>query len=129
MIALIDGLVVYIAANVPSAGNAYPQAVPQGQTGWAYSVVDDAQEIGHGGGQKLYKARLQVDLQYPASTSKSAYRVSHEIAEAMRAVLDGYRGPMGSANVHFCKTETTDDWANIAQTSSVRFDILINYKL
>ncbi len=123
------GLIAFIASNVPSAGNGYPSEVPQGITGWAYSVVSDNQEIGHSGPMNFYKARIQVDLQYEATASKSAALVTHEIADAMRTALNGYKGAMGSANVKFCKTEITDDWASAAEKPSIRFDILMNYKL
>ena len=123
------GLVTFIGANVPSAGNGYPSEVPQGVTGWSYFVVNDTQEIGHGGALNFYKARIQVDLQYEETASKSAALVTHEVADAMRTALNGYKGAMGSATVKFCKTEITDDWASSAEASSIRFDILINYKL
>lgn len=126
---LLSGLVTYIAANVASAGNGYPNEVPQGVSGWSYFVVDDIQELGHGGALNFYKARLQVDLQYEGTSSKSAALVTHEVADAMRAALDGYKGAMGSANVKFCKTEITDDWADTAESPSIRFDIIIHYKL
>lgn len=126
---LLSGLVSYIASNVASAGNGYPQEVPQGVAGWAYSVVSDKQDLGHGGALNFYKARIQVDLQYDASASKSAAMVTHEVADAMRAALDGYKGAMGSATVRFCQTEITDDFAQTSESPSIRFDILINYKL
>lgn len=126
---LCAGLVTYIAANVASAGNAYPQEVPQGVSGWSYSVISDIQELGHGGALNFYKARIQADLQYDASASKSAALVTHEIADAMRAALDGFKGAMGSAAVKYCKTEITDDWAEASESPSVRFDIVIHYKL
>ena len=123
------GLVTYIAANVASAGNAYPQEVPQGVSGWSYSVVDDIQELSHAGAMNFYKARIQADLQYDASGSKSASLVTHEIADAMRTALNGYKGAMGSATVKFCKTEITDDWSEASENPSIRFDIIIHYKL
>lgn len=128
-VTLLDGLVAWMASNVASAGNAYPQEVPQGVSGWSYSVVSDTQEIGHGGALNFYKARIQVDLQYQESASASAARNTHTIADAMRAALDGYKGAMGSASVKYCKTEITDDWAQTAESPSIRFDIVINYKL
>lgn len=128
-LAIVVGLTAFIASNVPSAGNGYPNEVPQGQTGWSYFVVDDIQEIGHGGKLNFYKARIQVDLQYDATASKSAYKVTHEIADALRGALNGYKGSMGSANVKFCKTEITDDWADALEAPSIRFDILVNYTL
>lgn len=126
---LLSGLVTWMASNVASAGNGYPQEVPQGVEGWSYSVVSDKQDLGHGGALNFYKARIQVDLQYNATASKSAAMVTHEIADAMRAALDGYKGAMGSASVKFCQTEITDDWAQTSESPSVRFDIVINYKL
>jgi hypothetical protein len=128
-VTLLVGLKTFIETNVASAGTGYPQEVPQGLTGWAYNVIDDIQDIGHSGALNFFKARIQIDLQYTATANKSAYKVTHEIADAMRAALDGYKGTMSSAQVKFCKTETTDDWAEIAETPSIRFDILINYKL
>lgn len=126
---LLSGLVAFVAINVAGAGNGYHQEVPQGVTGWAYSVISDKQDLGHGGALNFYKARIQVDLQYEATASKSASMVTHEIADAMRAVLDGYKGAMGSATVRFCQTEITDDWSQASESPSVRFDIVINYKL
>lgn len=123
------GLVTYIASNVASAGNGYPNEVPQGVSGWSYAVIDDVQELKHGGALNYYKARIQVDLQYEATASKSAALVTHEVADALRAALDGYKGAMGSASVKFCKTEITDDWAAGAEKPSIRFDIVIHYKL
>lgn len=126
---LLSGLVTYIASNVASAGNAYPQEVPQGVTGWSYSVVSDIQELSHAGAMNFYKARIQADLQYEATVSKSAAMVTHEVADAMRAALDGYKGAMGSASVKYCRTEITDDFAEASESPSIRFDIVIHYKL
>lgn len=126
---LLSGLVTYIAANVASAGNAYPQEVPQGVAGWSYSVVSDIQELSHAGAMNFYKARIQVDLQYEATVSKSAAMVTHEVADAMRVALDGYKGAMGSASVKYCRTEITDDFAEASESPSIRFDIVIHYKL
>lgn len=129
MSSIQEGIVTYLEAQVPTAGNAYPHQVPQGVTGWAYSVVSDAQEIGHGGALNFYKARIQIDLMYAATATKSAYKVTQEISAAMRTALDGYKGAMGSATVEFCKTEITDEWADNSESPSTRFDIVINYKL
>lgn len=128
-VTLLAGLVSFMASNVAGAGNAYPFEVPQGVSGWSYAVVDDIQELGHGGALNFYRARIQVDLQYAESGSTSAYKATHAIADAMRTALDGYKGAMGSAAVKYCKTEITDDWAETSETPTVRFDILIHYKL
>lgn len=129
MSSIQEGLVTYLEAQVSSAGHGYPNEVPQGVTGWAYSVVSDAQEIGHGGALNFYKARIQIDLMYAATATKSAYKVTQEIAASMRTALDGYKGAMGGATVEFCKTEITDEWASNMESPSTRFDIVINYKL
>lgn len=128
-VTLLTGLVSWMATNVPSAGNAYPMEVPQGISGWSYYVVSDNQLIGHGGAQNFFTARIQVDLQYSVTGSASAYTATKTVADAMRAALDGYKGAMGSATVEFCKTEITDDWAPTAEAPSVRFDIVLNYKI
>jgi hypothetical protein len=126
---LLSGLVSFIATAVPSAGNAYPHEVPQGVSGWAYSVIDESQEIGHSGGQNFFRTRIQADLQYSETASASAYKATQTVADAMRAALDGYSGAMGSATVQFCKTEITDDWSPTSENPSVRFDIVIHYKI
>ena len=128
-VTFLTGLVSWMSSNVASAGKAYPMEVPQGVSGWSYYVVSNVPTIGHSGAQNFYTARIQVDLQYAENGSNSAYKATKTIADAMRAALDGYKGAMGSAQVEFCKTETTDDWAPTAESPTVRFDIVLNYKV
>lgn len=128
-VTLLSGLVSWMSSNVASAGNAYPFEVPQGVSGWSYYVVSNVQTIGHAGAQNFYTMRIQIDLQYSESGSNSPYKATKTVADAMRTALDGYKGAMGSATVEFCKTETTDDWAPSAESPSVRFDIVLNYKI
>lgn len=126
---VFEGLVVFLEGQLPSAGKGYPGEVPQDAVGWAYSVITDVQDIAHDGPQNFYKARIQIDLLYNATEEKSAYLVTREIAASMRGLLDGYKGDMGDVHVQFCRTELADDWADLQETPSTRFDVVLTYKL
>jgi hypothetical protein len=125
-----QGLVTYLEAQVPSAGKGYPLEVPQDAAypAWTYQVIDDEQQLAHSGGTGFHKARIQVDVMAEETASLSAYGNSAGIAALMRAALDGYQGNMGSVQVDFCKTVISDDFAELHQLPSVRFDVLINYR-
>jgi hypothetical protein len=125
-----QGLVAYLEAQVSAAGKGYPVEVPQNADypAWTYQVIDDEQLIAHGGGTGFYRARVQIDVMAEETASLSAYGNAAGIAQAMRAKLDGYRGLMGTVAVKFCKTVVSDDFAELHQLPSVRFDVLVNYR-
>lgn len=123
-------LVAYLAAQVPSAGKGYPVEVPQDAAypSWTYQVIDDEELIAHDGATGFFKARIQIDVMAEETASLDAYGNSATIAAAMRAKLNGFKGLMGTVAVKFCKTVISDDFADLHQLPSVRFDVLINYR-
>lgn len=130
MTTIQEGLVSYIEAQVPTAGKAYPQEIPQDADypAWAYEVIDSEQVLGHGGGTGFYKARIQIDLVVEASELVGAYAAAAGLAALLRAALDGYKGSMGGVQVEYCKTTQSDDWAELHNLPTASFDVMINYK-
>ena len=131
MTAIQQGLVAYLEAQVTDAGKAYPLEVPQDASypAWTYQVIDDDQLLAHSGGTGFCKARIQIDLMAQETASLSAYANVAGIAAQMRTKLDGFKGAMGGVTVEYCKTTQSDDWAELHNLPSVRFDVMINYKL
>lgn len=130
MTTIQEGLVAYIEAQVPSAGKAFPQEIPQDEDypAWAYELIDSEQLIGHSGGTGFYKARIQIDVVVEASESAGPYATAQGLAQSIRAKLDGYKGSMGGVQVEFCKTTQSDDWAELHNLPTASFDVMINYK-
>jgi len=130
MATIQEGLVAYLEAQVPTAGKAFPQEIPQDEDypAWAYTLIDDEQLLGHGGGTGFHKARIQIDLVVEATDSAGPYETAQGIAQSMRTKLDGYKGTMGTVQVEFCKTTQSDDWAELHNLPTASFDVLINYK-
>lgn len=125
-----QGLVAYLEAQVPDAGKAYPLVIPQDAEypAWTYQVIDDNQQIAHGGGTGFYMARIQIDVMDDETACLSAYGNAAVLASAMKNKLDGFSGSMGSVQVDFCKTTSSDDYADLHELPSVRFDVMINYR-
>lgn len=125
----------YLEAQVASAGKGYPLEIPQDASypAWTYQVIDDEQQLAHGGPTGFYQARIQIDVMAKESGSLSAYGISAGIAKLMQGKLDGFRGSMGNetinVNVDYCKTMSSDDYAELHQLPSVRFDVMINYRM
>lgn len=126
-----EALVAYLEAQVSDAGKGYPLLIPQDADypAWTYQVIDDDQVLAHGGGTGLYFARVQIDMMADKTATEGAYELSAGLAAQMRAVLDGFRGTMGSIPVHYCKTTLSDDYGELHELPSVRFDVMINYRL
>jgi predicted ATP-dependent Lon-type protease len=130
MTAVQAGLKAYIEAQVPEAGKSWPVQVPQDAAypAWSYEVIDDDQLLSHGGGTGFYKARIQIRLSAKETESASTYGNLSSIATQIRAKLDGYKGNMNGVQVEFCKTMSSDDFADQKQLPTVSIDVLINYK-
>lgn len=130
MSSIQEGLVAYLEAQVPSAGKGYPLEVPQDASypAWSYQVIDDEQVISHGGRIKYFKARIQIDILVQGSASIGAYAKAAGLAASMRAVLDGYKGNMGTVPVKYCKTMLSDDWAELHNLPAERLDVMVHYK-
>lgn len=131
MTTIQESLVTYLEAQVSAAGNAYPHLIPQDadRPAWSYIVIDDDQLLAHDGPTGLYFARIQIDLIGNETASASDYLTAAALAALMRAALDGYRGAMGSAAIHYCKTVMSEDYGSQRESPSARFDIRIVYKL
>lgn len=129
MSSISEAIKIYLETQVPTAGESYPLEVPQDATGWSYFVVTDEQVLAHDRPTNFYKARVQIDLIAAPTMAQSAYFVALGLRKQMRDKLDGYKGAMGTVQVEYCKTEISDEWADVRESPSTRFDILINYKL
>lgn len=129
MSSISEAIKTYLETQVPSAGQSFPLEVPQEATGWSYYVVSDQQVLAHDRPTNFYKARIQIDLVAAPSPTQSAYLVALGLRKQMRDKLDGYKGAMSDVQVEYCLTEISDEWADVRETPSTRFDILINYKL
>lgn len=70
----------------------YPLRLPQGATlpAVTYQRIFGAQAVSHDGASDLGRARLQLDCW------ADTYAVMASLADALRAALSGYRGPMGA---------------------------------
>lgn len=123
------GLKAYIEAQVASAGNGYPREVPVDADfpAWSYFCVSDDELLAHDGPTGFASARIQCDFIAKDTGSASAYAVTKTIATAVRNALDGFQGSMGGVTVDYCKTELTDDWAEIHQLPVQRFDVILRY--
>lgn len=130
MATIEEGVKAYIETQVTAAGKGFPHEVPVDETipAWSYTVVDDEQLLGHGGGTGFHKARLQLEFHAKEAGGKSDYENAKIIAAAARTKLDGFKGTMSGVQVEYCKTTLSDDWAEIHKLPLVRFDVLINYK-
>lgn len=131
MTILEEGLLAFVEAQVPAAGNGYPMEVPQDADfpAWSYRVIEDEQLLEHGGGTGFYTARVQLDFMAEETASQSDYAIIKGIASSVRAALDGFKGDWSGVAVKFCKTRLNDDWADTHKLPVQRFDVDINYKL
>ena len=132
MTVLEDALKSYVETQVTAAGKGYPIEVPEDADfpAFAYETVSDEQELSHGGGIGFYKARVQLSFMDDESATKSDYALVKEIAAAVRAALDGYKGTLsGTVKAKYVRCTLSDEWADIHKLPVQRFDVIIHYKL
>jgi hypothetical protein len=124
-------LVTFVETNIPTAGKGYPVLVPQNAAlpAWAYQRIPTSAELlAHGGPTGLVTDRLQITVQGDTEGNEP-YSKAVTQAEAIRAMLDGYKGLMGDVEVHYCHvTSIQDDWAAARELPVARIDITIQYR-
>lgn len=129
MATIEEGLKAYIEAQVTAAGKGYPREVPVDAAfpAWSYQVVSDDEMLSHGGRTGFAKARIQCNFLAKETSSLSDYSIIKSIATTARNALDGYQGSMSGVQVDYCKTELSDDWADVHKLPVQRFDVILHY--
>lgn len=92
----IESLYAFLANRTDAGSRVYPKRLPQQASlpALTYTVIDDPGEHSHDGASNLAHPRVQVDCW--GSTPLQAAQLDDQV----RAVLDGYQGPMGTLSVH-----------------------------
>lgn len=129
MATIEEGLKTFIEAQVTAAGKGYPIEVPLDAVfpAWAYTVVSDDELLSHGGRTGFATARIQCDFLAKETGASTDYAIIKSIATAVRNKLDAFQGSMGGVTVDYCKTELSDDWADLHKLPVQRFDVMLKY--
>jgi hypothetical protein len=122
-----EGLVIFIEAQVPSAGKGYPLVVPQDLSGWAYQrIPNQGQQLAHGGKTGFVRGRFQITVTGGGETPYADAKVK---ANAIENAMHGYKGLMGTVPVDYCNVRSIDDdWAEAQKLPVQRLDLQINYR-
>lgn len=130
MASIEEGLKAFLEAQVPTAGKGFPIEVPQDETlpAWAYQTVDDIGDLAHDGATGFTRGRIQIAVTAKETLTESAYGAAKGIAEEMRQALDGFKGDMNGAQVEFCHTTLSDDWADLRKLPQQKFDVILHYQ-
>lgn len=125
MASIEEGLKQFVETVCPAAGKGYPEQVPQDAAlpSFAYQTTSDDATLAHD--RSVQQRKASIAVMFICAT----YAASKAAANTLKGFLDGYRGYMGSALVDFCKTTSSDDWAEIHQLPVARLDVTIRYRL
>lgn len=126
MTTIMEELVSYLATNVSSAGNGFPQVIPQDESLPAYAyqrIPASGEQLAHDGPTGLITDRIQITQQ------GETYAEAVTQAEAIKTALDGFKGTMGALTVDYCHVRSIDDeWSASRQLPVARLDISIQYR-
>lgn len=124
-----EGLYTYLtsqAAITDLAGTRiYPLKLPQGVSYPAirYQDISEVGLMAHDGPLDLFKSRFQFDCY------ARTYIAAKQLAQVLRATINGYAGAMGTVTVeHVFFIDWEDDHDDSANVWRVRCDYFIQYK-
>lgn len=96
--------------------------------GIVYTRLGNVRDRATNGRTGYATARIRLDFVNVEEPGQAAYLEAKAVFDAMRNIVDGYRGPMGDSMVQDAQIQNDrDEWDETVLTFVVRCDVVLDY--